>query len=94
LFAAIAQLDLLPSPKTQDALRSMLELTRSFPGNVRVDVLADPEDPARWLLYELWEDRASQQAYVAHRRAHAAADPLAGLRGEKPTTMTFYEVRN
>lgn len=95
MYAVIVEMDLSPTDATEGALRKMLELTRSFEGNIRVDVLADPEDPTRWLLYELWEDRAHQEAYIAHRRDNPTADdPLAGMRGDKPTVLRTYDVRN
>jgi autoinducer 2-degrading protein len=36
------------------------------PGCVRFDVLQQPDDPTRWLLYEVYD---REQAWVAHRQA-------------------------
>ena len=45
------------------------------PGNLRFDVLSDPEDPHRFILYEVYVDEAAQQAHLAsdHFRAWKAA---------------------
>ena len=36
------------------------------PGCVRFDVLQQPDDPTRWLLYEVYD---KEQAWVDHRQA-------------------------
>jgi autoinducer 2-degrading protein len=45
--------------------------TRGEPGNVRFDVLRDPDDPTRFVLYEAYVDEAAQKAHLAS--AHFAA---------------------
>lgn len=45
--------------------------TRQEPGNVRFDLLRDAEDPCSFQLYEVYVDRAAQQAHLAS--AHFAA---------------------
>lgn len=35
------------------------------PGNLRFDFLADPQDPHRFVLYEVYVDQAAQQAHLA-----------------------------
>ena len=45
--------------------------TRNEPGNLRFDVLRDPEDPTRFVLYEAYVDKAAQKAHLAS--AHFAA---------------------
>jgi len=35
------------------------------PGNLRFDFLADPDDPHRFVLYEVYVDQAAQQAHLA-----------------------------
>lgn len=49
--------------------------TRNEPGNVRFDVLQDPEDPLHFVLFEAYVDKAGQQAHFAteHFRAWKAA---------------------
>lgn len=45
------------------ALAQMVEPSRSEPGNLAYQVHRDPEDPRRFVLYELYADEA---AYAAH----------------------------
>jgi len=45
--------------------------TRKEPGNIRFDVLRDPEDPACFVLYEVYTDKEAQQAHLAS--SHFAA---------------------
>jgi quinol monooxygenase YgiN len=45
----------------------MLRVTRSFAGLERLDILLDDADPDTWTLYEIWADRASEDAYRAFR---------------------------
>lgn len=45
------------------------------PGNLRFDVLSSPTDPHRFILYEVYVDKAAQQAHLAsdHFQAWKAA---------------------
>lgn len=61
------------------ATRSNHEASVREPGNLRFDVLQDPADPTRFILYEAY---ASAAAAAAHKEtAHYAAwrDAVAGL---------------
>ena len=53
------------------------------PKNLRFDVLSDPEDPHRFVLYEVYVDKAAQQAHLssAHFQIGKAAVKGAIVRG-------------
>ena len=64
--------------KVESYLAATLEnaaQTALEPGNLRFDVLSDPEDPNRFILYEVYVDKAAQQAHLAsdHFQAWKAA---------------------
>jgi len=75
-----------------DASRSNHEHSIQEPGNRRFDVLQDPEDPTRFILYEAYVDEAAAKAHketahylawrdtVAHMMAEPRrAEPMNGL---------------
>ncbi|WP_174801287.1 antibiotic biosynthesis monooxygenase [Martelella limonii] len=72
-----------------EAFRINYEGTRKEPGNVRFDVLRDPEDDNSFLIYEVF---TSEEAVDAHRKTEhyqecvRRIDPI--LAG--PRTKTFY----
>lgn len=74
-----------------DAFRINYEGTRAEPGNVRFDVLRDPDDENSFTIYEVF---TSPEAVDEHRKtAHyqecvRRIDPI--LAG--PRTKTFYKV--
>lgn len=53
----------------------MLSTTRRFAGLERLDILLDDADPDTWTLYEVWTDRASEDAYRAFRATPEGAIP-------------------
>jgi quinol monooxygenase YgiN len=62
-----------------DALRAlldrMIEASRAEPGNLRYDLWGDPAQPGRFVLDELYVDRAAVDAHRAtpHFQAYLAA---------------------
>lgn len=48
-----------------EATRVNAEATRKESGNIRFDVLRDPTDPCRFLLYEVYIDRSAHQIHLA-----------------------------
>lgn len=72
-----------------DAFRINYEGTRQEPGNLRFDVLRDPDDGNRFLIYEVF---ASEAALDEHRRTPhyqtcvSLIDPI--ISG--PRTKIFY----
>lgn len=73
-----------------EASRANHEGSVREPGNVRFDVLRDPEDPLRFLIYEVFADEAGAAAHktTAHylawrdRVAPMMAEPRRGDRWE------------
>lgn len=61
-----------------DATLANARATRSEPGNVRFDVLRDPDDPTRFVLYEAYVDKAAQQAHLASDHFSAWRSTAAG----------------
>ena len=91
-----------------DALDAFLDASRANharsvhePGNVRFDVLRDPEDPTRFLIYEVFVDEAAAAAhkttdhYLAWRDrvAPMMAEPRRGDRWEAVMLDTAPEAR-
>lgn len=57
--------------------------TRSFPGNISVEVARNQDDPARILFVEKWDKRADFEAYLAWRdEGGVIAELLEMLDGE------------
>ena len=48
----------------RDLMGRTLQVTRAFDGNLRTDVLVNEDDEAHWLVYELWETVALDEAWV------------------------------
>ena len=49
----------------REATLANAHATRNEPGNVRFDVLQDPEDPHHFVLFEAYVDKGAQQAHLA-----------------------------
>ena len=59
--------------------REFTEATRAEPGNIRFDLLADPEDENRFHCYEIFADEAALDAHRAtehYRRCVELIGPL------------------
>ena len=73
-------------PGKADALRDLLghlvEASRAEPGNLRYDLWADPAQPGRFVLDELYVDRAALEAHRAtvHFRNYLTRIPELGER--------------
>lgn len=52
------------------------------PGNRRFDVLQDPAEPGRFLLYEAYVDQASAKAHKETAHYAAWRDAVAGMMAE------------
>ncbi|CAN5352663.1 hypothetical protein BH09ACT10_BH09ACT10_20100 [soil metagenome] len=90
-FTAFLEMRLVP--ETVDAalpvIHEMLKGTRSFPGNVGLDVWIDKDDPAHLILIETWESEEADTAYRLWRREGAGAAPeVAQFVAAKPV-LTF-----
>ncbi len=66
-FVVIAQYTVRPGEEEQvaSALRNMRAPSRAEPGNLEYQVLRDPRQPGRFVLYERYADEAAFQAHLA-----------------------------
>jgi quinol monooxygenase YgiN len=66
-FVVIAQYTVRPGEEEQvaSALRNMRAPSRAEPGNLDYQVLRDPQQPGRFVLYERYADEAAFQAHLA-----------------------------
>ncbi len=72
-----------------DQVAAFIEATRlnhessvREPGNRRFDVLQDPQDPTRFILYEAYVDAASAKAHKETAHYLAWRDAVAGMMAE------------
>lgn len=65
----IAELTIKPEMRDEflDYTVANLKLSRTYPGNVKFDILIDEMRPETVLFYEVWESAAAQSAYMAWR---------------------------
>jgi len=83
----VVLVEMLAKPEAAEQVATLLDrnaaASRDEPGCRRFDVCADPAQPARRVLYEIYDDEAAFAAHLAtpHYRAFAAAtaDLLAGV---------------
>lgn len=61
-----------------------LSVSRSYPGNLRFDMLIDDTHPGRVFFYEEWESAEAQQAYMAWRTQAGDLTELLSLLTEPP----------
>ncbi|MTH76617.1 antibiotic biosynthesis monooxygenase [Paracoccus aestuariivivens] len=69
-----------------EAFRLNWEGAQSEPGNIRFDLLSDPEDENSFSIYEIFENEAALDAHRAtehYRRCIALIDPLSEGRRSK-----------
>ena len=66
-----------------------LQVTRSFDGNQRTDVLVDEDDEAHWLIYELWETVEHDEAYRAFRAGEGKVTELPPLLAAPPVKTRY-----
>jgi quinol monooxygenase YgiN len=66
-FVVIALYTVRPGGEEQvaSALRNMRAPSRAEPGNLDYQVLRDPQQPGRFVLYERYADEAAFQAHLA-----------------------------
>ena len=65
----IAEMNIKPEKLEEflDYTVANLKVSRSYPGNVKFDILIDETRPEAVLFYEIWESAEVQQAYMAWR---------------------------
>ncbi|MDO9398229.1 MAG: antibiotic biosynthesis monooxygenase family protein [Herbiconiux sp.] len=73
-------------------IQGTLEVTRSRPGSLGVDITVDVDDPTHYLIVERWEDLAADDAYRAFRASPEGASELRTIVAEPPV-LTRTELR-
>lgn len=65
MFVQIVDIEVLPEQRSAflAAFRVNIEGSRKEPGNLRFDLLADPENPNLFIVYEIFESEAALQAH-------------------------------
>jgi quinol monooxygenase YgiN len=76
-------------PTAREVMGHALQVTSSFDGNLVTDVLVDEDDEAHWIIYELWESVAHDEAYRAFRAGEGKIVDLPPLLAA-PSVKTRY----
>lgn len=63
--------------------------TRAFKGSLVTDVLVDEDDEAHWIIYELWETVADDEAYRAFRAGEGKITDLPPLLAAPPVKTRY-----
>jgi len=66
-----------------------LKKTRSFQGALTCDVLVDEDDEAHWVIYEVWETVADDEAYRAFRAGDGKIVDLPPLLAAPPVKTRY-----
>lgn len=75
--------------KARDVMGRALVDTRAFEGNLITDVLVDEDDEAHWVIYELWESVAHDEAYRAFRAGEGKLTELPPLLTAPPVKTRY-----
>ncbi|MCW2514100.1 MAG: antibiotic biosynthesis monooxygenase [Mycobacterium sp.] len=75
--------------EAREVFRRELQKTRGFQGNVVTDVLVDELDEAHWVIYEVWETVADDDAYRAFRAGDGKIDDLPPLLAAPPVKTRY-----
>jgi quinol monooxygenase YgiN len=86
-------LELRFKPESVDEAREVfareLKKTRSFQGSLVTDVLIDEDDAAHWVIYEVWETVADDEAYRAFRAGEGKITDLPPLLAAPPVKTRY-----
>ena len=63
--------------------------TRGFHGSLVTDVLVDEDDEAHWVIYEVWETVADDEAYRAFRAGDGKITDLPPLLAAPPVKTRY-----
>ena len=66
-----------------------LQKTRAFRGSLVTDVLVDEDDEAHWIIYEVWETIADDEAYRAFRAGDGKIAELPPLLAAPPVKTRY-----
>jgi len=76
----------------RDASRANAVASRREPGVVRFDLIADREDPTRFVLVEIYRDAAAADAHKDTAHYAAWRDTVAGLMAEPRRSAKYVNV--
>lgn len=63
--------------------------TRAHQGCAALDVWVDEDDEAHWIIYEVWETVADDEAYRAFRAGEGKIEDLPPLLAEPPVKTRY-----
>ena len=66
-----------------------LATTRAFDGNLRTDVWVDEADETHWIIYEVWDTVAHDEAYRAFRAGEGKVVELPPLLAAPPAKTRY-----
>jgi quinol monooxygenase YgiN len=75
--------------KAREVMRTALQDTRAFDGNLGTDVLVDEDDEAHWLVYERWDTVGHDEAYRAFRASEGRITELPALLAAPPVKTRY-----
>lgn len=75
----------------RDVMRSALQATRTFEGNLATDVIVDEDDEAHWLIYERWESVEHDEAYRRFRADEGRIVDLPPLLAAPPVKTRYLD---
>jgi len=73
----------------RDLMHRTLEVTRTFGGNLRTEVLVDEDDEAHWMIYELWDTVEHDEAYRSFRAGEGQVTELPPLLAAPPVKTRY-----
>jgi quinol monooxygenase YgiN len=74
----------------RDLMRETLKVTRAFEGNLGTEVLADEDDEAHWVIYEVWATVEADEAYRAYRAGEGKVTELPPLLAAPPAKTRYH----
>jgi quinol monooxygenase YgiN len=93
-MAVTVVLELFVKPESVDdviaGLKADLPDTRTFEGNLKVEVVRNHDDPGHITLIERWSERADQQRYIAWRQETGVLEKTAQVL-VSPLKVTYYD---
>jgi quinol monooxygenase YgiN len=72
-----------------DIFRRELVKTREFEGNLATDVWIDSDDPAHWIIHEIWASVEADEAYRAFRAGEGKITDLPPLLAAPPVKTRY-----
>jgi quinol monooxygenase YgiN len=90
-ITVLLELRLKPDALTEarEVMGRALQVTSSFAGNQKIEVLVDEEDEAHWIIYELWESVEHDEAYRSFRAGEGKITELPPLLAAPPVKTRF-----